>query len=70
MAESVELAKAHAYLTVNLLVSLGFVIKQKKSVLIYKSKARISGVNNNNNKFINLLKKAFQLNLQCQISKT
>ena len=26
--------------------------------------------NNNNNNFINLLKKAFQLNLQCQISKT
>ena len=25
---------------------------------------------NNNNNFINLLKKAFQLNLQCQISKT
>ena len=24
----------------------------------------------NNNNFINLLKKAFQLNLQCQISKT
>ena len=26
--------------------------------------------NNNNNNFINLVKKAFQLNLQCQISKT
>ena len=26
--------------------------------------------NNNNNNFINLLKKAFQLNLQCQRSKT
>ena len=26
--------------------------------------------NNNNNNFINLLKKAFQLDLQCQISKT
>ena len=26
--------------------------------------------NNINNNFINLLKKAFQLNLQCQISKT
>ena len=26
--------------------------------------------NDNNNNFINLLKKAFQLNLQCQISKT
>ena len=26
--------------------------------------------NNNNNNFINPLKKAFQLNLQCQISKT
>ena len=26
--------------------------------------------NNNNNNFINLLKKAIQLNLQCQISKT
>ena len=25
---------------------------------------------NNNNNFINLLKKAVQLNLQCQISKT
>ena len=25
---------------------------------------------NNNNNFINLLKKAFQLNLQCQISET
>ena len=26
--------------------------------------------NNNNNNFIKLLKKAFQLNLQCEISKT
>ena len=26
--------------------------------------------NNDNNNFINLLKKAVQLNLQCQISKT
>ena len=26
--------------------------------------------NSNNNNFIKLLKKAFQLNLQCQISKT
>ena len=26
--------------------------------------------NNNNNNFINLLKKAFQLNLQCQMSNT
>ena len=26
--------------------------------------------NNNNNNFIILIKKAFQLNLQCQISKT
>lgn len=33
MAESVEIAKAHANLAVNLLTSLGFVINHKKSVL-------------------------------------
>ena len=31
---------------------------------------RYNNNNNNNNNFINLLKKAFQLNLQFQISKT
>ena len=29
-----------------------------------------SNNNDDNNNFINLLRKAFQLNLQCQISKT
>jgi len=33
MAESVEIAKAHANLAVNLVTSLGFVINHKKSVL-------------------------------------
>ena len=46
----------------------------------YKIKLAAAGVsgelldlfefNNSNNNFMNLFKKAFQLNLQCQISKT
>ena len=38
--------------------------------ILPEQKMKADNNNNNNNNLNNLLKKAFQLNLQCQISKT
>ena len=47
-------------------------LKFKSFFQLFKKKINKKNKNNNNNNnyFINLLKKAFQLNLQSQISKT
>lgn len=44
MGESIELAKAHATPAVNLLVSLGFVINHKKSVLTSSQQLEFLGL--------------------------
>ena len=45
-------------------------LKFKSFFQLFKKNKIKNNNNNNNNYFINLLKKAFQLNLQSQISKT
>ena len=47
----------------------GFLISEIQSLVGFHIPI-ISRIPDSNNNFINLLKKGFQLNLQCQISKT